>query len=69
MTIQEFNKWKNNLKGANLITEMIELTPEDILTLEGTELKKDTIYKQSSPKGTELSSISTLKVYYYNEES
>lgn len=69
MTIQEFNKWKNNLKGANLITETIELTPEDILTLEGTELKKDTIYKQSSPKGTELSSISTLKVYYYNEES
>lgn len=66
-TLQEFNKWKNNLKGVNLITEAIELSPDDILTLGDTELKDDTIYKQSSPKGTELDTISTLKVYYYKE--
>ncbi len=66
-TIQEFNKWKNSLKDANLITETIELSPEDLLTLEGIDLQPDTIYRQSSPSGTDLSDISTLKVYYYKE--
>lgn len=65
MTIADFNKWKNSLKSTNLVIDMIELSPEDILTLDGSELKADTIYKQSSPKGTKLKDMSTLKVFYY----
>lgn len=68
MSVQEFNKWKNNLKGANLITDVLELTPDDLLSLEGTGLKNDTIYKQSIASGTKISDASTLKVYIYKEE-
>ncbi len=66
-TINEFNKWKNNLKDVNLTIETIELSPEDLLTLDTTDLEDNKIYKQSSPKGTEIESISTLKVYYYKK--
>lgn len=68
MTMTEFNKWKNGLKNISLITESIELSPEDILTLETTDLKPDTIYKQNVPKGTKLEDITTLKVYYYKKD-
>ncbi len=66
-SVQEFNQWKNSLKNINLITEVNELTLEDVLELDDVDLKPDTIYKQSSPAGTELSKVSTLKVYYYKE--
>lgn len=66
-TLAEFDKWKNSLKDANIVINKEELTPEDILTLNIDELKNDVIYKQSSPKGTKLDSISTLTVYYYKE--
>ena len=64
-SIQDFNSWKNELKDMNLIIDVVELSVDDLLTLEGVDLKNDTIYKQSSPKGTKISEISTLKVYYY----
>lgn len=69
MTLADFNKWKNGLKDVNLITDTLELSPEDILLLNETDLKPDTIYKQSSPKGTKLKDITTLKVYYYKGDS
>ncbi len=68
-TIEEFNKWKNNLKDVNLTIETLELSVEDILTLDITDLEDNKIYKQSSPKGTEIESISTLRVYYYKEQT
>lgn len=64
-TISEFNTWRSSLKNTNIITETIELSPDEVLTLGITDLKPNTIYKQSSPKDTALSEISTLKVYYY----
>lgn len=64
-SIQEFNSWKNKLKDTNLVIDLVELSVDDLLTLEGVDLKKDTIYKQSSPKGTKIGEISTLKVFYY----
>ncbi len=66
-SIQEFNRWKNALKDVNLITETLELTPEDVIELEGIELKSDIIYKQSVAAGTDVASIGTLKVYFYKE--
>lgn len=67
MSLDSFNKWKSSLKNVNLITDIIELSPEDILTLDELELKDNTIYKQSAPKGTNLEDLSSLKVYYYKE--
>lgn len=67
MSLDDFNKWKANLKDANLIIDAVELTIEDLLTLGGIDLKENTIYKQSSPKDTKLSDISSLKVYYYKK--
>lgn len=67
MSIQDFNKWKSSLKGMNLVIDLIELSPEDILTLEGIDLQENTIYKQSHEKDTKLSEISSLKVYYYKK--
>lgn len=67
MTIQDFNRWKNGLKDVNLITDVIPLTPEDLLTLEKIDLKEGTIYKQSVPEGKKLDDISSLNVYYYKE--
>ncbi len=68
-SIQQFHSWKNKLKGTNLVIDLVELSVDDLLTLEGIDLKKDMIYKQSSPKGTKIADISTLKVYYYKEET
>lgn len=65
MSITEFNKWKNSLNNANLIIDIAELTIDDILTLGETDLKENTIYKQSAPKGTKIDDISSLIVYYY----
>ncbi len=67
MTIEEFNKWRANLKDVNIVTDVVELSLEDILTLGGIDLKDNTIYKQSSPKDTKLSEISSLKVYYFKK--
>lgn len=66
-TINEFNKWKNSLKDANLTIEALELSPEEIFTLNTTNLEENKIYRQSSPKGTKIENISTLKVYYYKK--
>lgn len=65
MSLAEFNKWKNSLNNANLIIDIAELTIDDILTLGETDLKENTIYKQSAPKGTKIDDISSLIVYYY----
>lgn len=65
---QEFTKWRNGLKDVTIVFDIVEMTIDDLLTLEGVDLKDDTIYKQSSPKGTKLSEISTLKVYYFKGE-
>lgn len=68
-TIEEFNSWRATLKNVNIITDTIELTPDEILTLGVTDLKNNTIYKQSVKEGTSLKEITTLKVYYYKESS
>lgn len=68
-TVTEFNSWRSSLKNVNIITDTVELSPEDILTLGITDLKDNVIYKQSSAKGTNLKDISTLKVYYYKGTS
>ncbi len=68
-SLNDFNKWKNSLKGANLITEALPLSIEDILTLDEEDLEENVIYKQSIPKGTLLKDVSTLKVYYFKKES
>ncbi len=68
-TIEEFNSWRATLKNVNIITDTIELTPDEILTLGITDLKNNTIYKQSVKEGTSLKEITTLKVYYYKESS
>lgn len=68
MTIQEFNKWKNGLKNQNIVFNTKELTANDLLELDETDLKNDVIYKQSHPKGTKLEDISTLTVYYYKNQ-
>lgn len=64
-TLSEFNKWKNSLKNANFTIDSKELAIDDIMTLGISDLKENTIYKQSSPKGTKLENLSSLTVYYY----
>jgi len=69
MSLSEFNKWKASLKNQNLIIkDPVELTPDKLLTLNIDSLRDNTIYDQSSPQGTKLSSISTLTVYYYKAQ-
>lgn len=67
MTIEDFNKWRAALKGVNIITDIVELSPEDILTLGETELKENIIYRQSVDAETKLSLVSSLKVFYYKK--
>lgn len=67
-TIQEFNKWKNSLKGINMIIDTELLTVDDLLTIDEDDLKENTIYKQSVPSKTKLDKVSTLTVYYYTSE-
>ncbi len=68
-TVDKFNRWKNSLKDANLIIETAKLSVDDLLTLDLESLENNKIYKQSIKPGTKLNSISTLKVYYYAEET
>lgn len=68
MSLSDFNKWKNSLKNSNMIIDIKELTADDLISLNITDLKDNTIYKQSHSKGTQLESISTLIVYYYKEQ-
>lgn len=67
-TLSEFNTWRATLKNTNIITETVLLSPDEVLTLGITDLKDNTIYKQSSPEGTSIKDVSTLKVYYYKQQ-
>ena len=64
-SISEFNKWKNSLQNANIIFDTVELTEDEIIALGEIELTDNTIYKQSIKADTDLSTISSLTVYYY----
>ena len=64
-SLDEFNSWKNSLKGKNMIIDVEVLDANDLLTLEIDDLKDNTIYKQSVKSGTNLEDIDHLIVYYY----
>lgn len=67
-SIQEFNKWRNKLKKP-IIVDLEALDVDDLLTLEGTDLKVDMIYIQSVPAGTKFDKITSLKVKYFKDSS
>lgn len=67
MSLEEFQHWKNKLKDVTLVMDTIPLTPEDILSLDGIDLKPGTIYRQSVAPGEKIENVTTLKVYYYEE--
>ena len=66
--VSEFYDWKSTLDEVNLNVEAKELTADDILELNISNLQNNVIYKQSSPNGTNISNIDTFIVYYYREE-
>lgn len=68
MTLSEFNKWRNSLKNVNMTITTTPLTVDDLATLPSTDLKGNVIYKQSSPKGTKIENLTSLTVYYYEEQ-
>ena len=67
-SISEFNIWKSSLSDISINIESKLLDASDILELGDADLENNTIYKQSSPSGTDISSINEFIVYYYKEE-
>ena len=66
-SVSEFYSWKQSLEEVNITIEAKELSADDILELGDTTFNNNTIYKQSSPNGTNLLSTNSFTVYYYKE--
>ncbi len=67
-SLDEFNKWKNNLAGVSIVFDVKELSVEDAVGIDG-ELLNNHIYKQSVETGTSLKDVTSLIVYVYKESN
>lgn len=67
-SLDEFNKWKNNLTGVSIVFDVKELSVEDALGIDD-ELSNNHVYKQSVDAGTPLKDVTSLIVYVYKESN